>query len=59
MGLLRDRIWPAGRRLTVTVLVRNTDAAQFWRAMGYQDYCLTLEMLPGAVSAVHPSKQSL
>ena len=42
MGLLRARLWPAARRLTVTVLVHNTEAVRFWRAMGYQDYCLTL-----------------
>jgi GNAT superfamily N-acetyltransferase len=45
MSLLRMRIWPHARRLAVTVLARNADAIQFWRAMGYTDYCLTMEIL--------------
>ncbi|MDR3460439.1 MAG: GNAT family N-acetyltransferase [Verrucomicrobiae bacterium] len=46
--LLRSKIWPPGRRLTVDVLVHNTPTVAFWRAMGYQDYALTLEILPEA-----------
>jgi predicted acetyltransferase len=45
--ILRTKIWPANRRLTVAVLVQNTAAVAFWRAVGYKDYCLTLEILPG------------
>ena len=44
--ILRSQIWPRGKRLTVDVLVQNTAAIAFWRAMGYQDYYLTLEILP-------------
>jgi GNAT superfamily N-acetyltransferase len=43
---LRSKIWPGGKRLTVEVLVQNTGAVDFWRAVGYKDYCLTLEILP-------------
>jgi len=46
--ILRSKIWPKNRRLTVEVLVQNEAAAAFWRAVGYKDYCLTLEMLPDA-----------
>ena len=45
--ILRTKIWPANKRLTVDVLVQNTAAIAFWRAVGYRDYCLTLEILPG------------
>ena len=45
--ILRTKIWPKHKRLTVEVLVHNTAAIAFWRAMGYQDYCLTMEILPG------------
>ena len=45
--ILRSKIWPANKRLTVDVLVQNTAAIAFWRAVGYQDYCLALEILPG------------
>jgi predicted acetyltransferase len=42
--ILRSRIWPAGKRLTVDVLVDNQPAVAFWRSVGYRDYCLTLEI---------------
>jgi predicted acetyltransferase len=46
--ILRQQIWPKNKRLTVDVLVKNATAGAFWRAVGYKDYCLTLEMLPDA-----------
>jgi predicted acetyltransferase len=45
--ILRSQIWPTTKRLTVDVLVSNQKAVDFWRAVGYHDYALTLEMLPG------------
>ena len=50
MKILRTQIWPANKRLTVDVLVHNPAAIAFWRAVGYKDYCLTLEVLPGTAS---------
>lgn len=50
LRILRSKIWPEDKRLTVDVLVRNAAAIAFWRAVGYQDYCLTLEILPEAQS---------
>ena len=44
--ILRTKIWPANKRLTVDVLLKNTAAIAFWRAVGYKDYCLALEILP-------------
>ncbi len=44
--ILRSKIWPANKRLTVEVLVKNEAAVAFWRAVGYQDYSLKLEILP-------------
>jgi GNAT superfamily N-acetyltransferase len=46
MGMLRSEVWPKNARLTVEVLVNNKPALAFWRAVGYTDYCLTLEILP-------------
>jgi len=46
MSILFDRIWPKGKRLWVEVLCRNEPAVRFWRAMGYSDYALTLEIMP-------------
>jgi predicted acetyltransferase len=53
--ILRSQIWPPNRRLTVDVLVTNTEALAFWRAVGYTDYCLTLEIQPRAHHALHRS----
>jgi predicted acetyltransferase len=44
MELLRGDIWPKGQRLTVSVLTHNEAGLKFWRAMGYRDYCLTMEI---------------
>ncbi len=46
MDILRSQVWPRGKRLTVEVLTANTRAVAFWRAMGYRDYALTLEIMP-------------
>jgi GNAT superfamily N-acetyltransferase len=47
--ILRSKIWPKTKRLTVDVLVHNEPALAFWRAVGYRDYSLTLEIVPGVV----------
>jgi predicted acetyltransferase len=44
--ILRSKIWPTSKRLTVSVLVQNKAAVAFWRSVGYEDYCLMLEILP-------------
>jgi predicted acetyltransferase len=46
MEILRKKIWPKKKRLTVDVLIQNEAAVAFWRAVGYKDYCLTLEIMP-------------
>lgn len=49
--MMRSQIWPKGKRLTVDVLVTNRRAIAFWRAAGYTDYCLTLEILPAGADS--------
>lgn len=44
--IFRSEIWPKDKRLTVSVLSRDRDTVAFWHAVGYQDYCLTLEIVP-------------
>lgn len=46
MNVLRSEIWHRDKRLTVEVLIANGKAVKFWRSVGYQDYCLTLEIMP-------------
>ena len=44
--ILRTKIWPRDKRLTVDVLFHNRAAIAFWHAVGFQDYSLKLEILP-------------
>ncbi len=46
MGILFDQIWPANKRLTVDVLIKNKTGIAFWKSIGYREYCLSLEKLP-------------
>ncbi len=46
MDILLASVWPRDRRLTVEVLADNESAVSFWRAIGYRDYALTLEIMP-------------
>lgn len=46
MALLRGEIWPPDARVTVEVLVHNRAVHAFWRSVGFQDYAVTLELLP-------------
>jgi ribosomal protein S18 acetylase RimI-like enzyme len=51
MQILREEVWPRGRRMTVEVLCANAAGVAFWRAMGYRDYSLFLEIMPGQGAA--------
>lgn len=46
VSILRESVWPASKRLTVDVLCHNQSGIDFWRSVGYKDYCLTLEIIP-------------
>ena len=46
MRLLLDEIWSPDKRLLVESLWRNRRAIAFWKAVGFSEYCLTLERLP-------------
>ena len=46
--ILRTQLWPPNKRLTVAALTSNEKALQFWRSLGYTDYAVSLEILPGA-----------
>lgn len=40
---LREKIWPAGRRIVLEVLLHNQAGLRFWRAVGFEDYALVLQ----------------
>lgn len=48
MRLLMDEIWTPGKRLTVEVLCANTTGVAFWKSVGYAEYSLCLEIMPGS-----------
>ena len=42
MDLLFGRIWPDGAAVSLEALCANKAAIAFWRAVGFEDYALTL-----------------
>ena len=44
--ILREEIWPRDTRLVVEVLCQNPAGIAFWRAVGFSDYSITLEIFP-------------
>src|SRR5437660_1204804 len=44
MDILLTGIFPRRKRVTVDVLYQNHSAHEFWRAVGFTDYAVTLEM---------------
>ncbi|MDB6016760.1 MAG: family acetyltransferase [Pedosphaera sp.] len=46
MEILFKQIWPQDRRLTVSVLAQNQRGMAFWKAVGYAEYSVTLEIQP-------------
>jgi GNAT superfamily N-acetyltransferase len=41
---LRANVWTESSRVRIDVLVGNTSGIEFWRAVGFADYCLTMEL---------------
>jgi len=50
MRWLFENRWKGAPRLRVEALVGNAPALAFWRAVGFRDYCLTLELEPATAS---------
>jgi GNAT superfamily N-acetyltransferase len=46
INILLTQIWPRSKRLTVSVLFHNQPAMAFWKAVGYTEYSMTLEIQP-------------
>jgi GNAT superfamily N-acetyltransferase len=40
---LRENAWGARPRVRIDVLVGNKTGIEFWRSVGFVDYCITLE----------------
>jgi len=52
--ILRDRVWPRNRRLTVEIPMENLPSVLFWRSLGYRDHALVLE-LPSEKTSRRPA----
>lgn len=51
MRLLLDSVWTKNKRRIVEVLAENTPALGFYRALGFTDYSITLEILPAGAGS--------
>jgi GNAT superfamily N-acetyltransferase len=43
-GWLRKNVWKKEPRLRLDVLVKNGRGIGFWKAVGFKDYCLAMEL---------------
>jgi GNAT superfamily N-acetyltransferase len=43
LAWLRANAWQNAPRIRLDVLIGNADGIAFWRAVGFRDYCLTME----------------
>lgn len=46
MNILLTEIWPKDKKRTVEVLFNNRPAVEFWKAIGYREYSLAMEIPP-------------
>jgi ribosomal protein S18 acetylase RimI-like enzyme len=44
MQILLSELWPQDKRVTVEVLIHNQPAISFYRALGYKDYSVAMEI---------------
>jgi GNAT superfamily N-acetyltransferase len=47
LQILLAEVWPPSWRITLEVLAQNRTGYAFWKALGFQDYAVTLEMMRG------------
>jgi N-acetylglutamate synthase-like GNAT family acetyltransferase len=41
---LKENTWKDCKRIRTDVLVNNTTGIHFWKAVGFEEYCITMEM---------------
>lgn len=42
--ILSSKVWPAGQKIVLEVLVSNKSAIDFWKSIGFKDYSLKMEI---------------
>jgi ribosomal protein S18 acetylase RimI-like enzyme len=45
MTLLLQQVWPPDARISLDVLVQNQQGLAFWKALGFSEYAITLELV--------------
>lgn len=48
---LSEDVWAGAQRVRIDVLVGNEAGVAFWRAVGFRDYCITMERAIGEADA--------
>lgn len=43
MAWLLENVWKDAPRIRLDVLVGNSNGIEFWRSLGFADYCVTME----------------
>lgn len=56
--ILRKCVWPTERRLTVEVLWSNRGAYRFWKAVGYHEYAVELEIIADSSACLWAEPQA-
>ena len=46
LEILRNAVWTPSSRVTLEILAHNVAAQSFWRAVGFRDYAVEMELLP-------------
>jgi GNAT superfamily N-acetyltransferase len=46
IGILLNEVWPKNLRVIVEALVHNLTAQEFWKAAGFKEYSIRLEIMP-------------
>ncbi len=41
--ILFSQVWPSGVRVTLEVLTHNQPAQEFWKAVGFREYAISME----------------
>jgi GNAT superfamily N-acetyltransferase len=60
VGWLIENLWHDEPRIRVDVLVGNQAAIEFWRSVGFTDYCLTMERdISPALGGFPPDREVL
>lgn len=50
--LMRNEVWSKGARVTLETLVHNQTAQEFFKSVGFREYCISFELRGGEKSLI-------